>query len=162
MTVSWAVCITQLLIKILWSYGIDLCASIMQNNNIPFVPNCAIGSASTSSPSRREKEVHSHGVNEWSQLCRQNMHEIWDRPIGKLGYFNDSGSIHLSTREKWSHLDALNMLLANVWLHCLQFEVGGELRQTSNVPCSAWDAACEHKHWWRHTERGASQTDHIT
>lgn len=43
-TVSWAVCITQLLIKILRSYSIDSCAAIieppMQNNNVPCCNLC--------------------------------------------------------------------------------------------------------------------------
>lgn len=103
-TVSWTVCITQLLIKILRSYGIDSCASIieppMQNNDVPIVPICAVQSASPLRPAHGEKAAAcKHRVNDWrTPLDQLNMYGFRLDPFPGSGPANHGAWMLIKTQ----------------------------------------------------------------
>lgn len=105
-TVSWAVCITQLFAKILQSCGIDSGAAIieppMQNNDVPIVAICASESASTSRAWLSLGGRQGKGERLGGPLDRQSMDEFRhsDRGQSLRLVLNADYNLHSSGEKK--------------------------------------------------------------
>lgn len=178
MTVSCAVCITQLLIKIHGSYVIDSCASIieppMQNNDVPIVPICTVKSGSPLRPARWEKKKP-------CSLCAQSkftvrsakyVNGLWLRQRGqslglppqttgpecrlKPGYSHGPGSSGREERgrgeKEKNHGDGLNTFSACVRLLYLKLRV--------ELGCDLHECAAFNMRWRAQTQRPLRHREH--